>query len=228
VSAQVSPGITTKELDLIAREEIRKVEGVSVFYGYLGFPSHICLSVNDTVVHGFADERPLEEGDIVSLDFGIKYQGFIGDTARTICVGQPSKEIKMLVDVTRDSLKRGIAQAVEGNRVSDIGKAVENRVALSGFKVVRSFVGHGVGRKLHEPPQVYNYDPGPNVSDIILKAGMVLAIEPMVNIKSEKVKLVRDGWTAKTVDGLYSAHFEHTVLITNEEPEILTATEVFS
>src|SRR5207249_3592508 len=183
---------------------------------------NICSSVNDEVVHGLANERRLQFGDIVSLDVGVVYNGFVGDTARTVAVGGCSLEAQRLMDVTERSLYVGIAQAVPGNRVSDISRAVQNYVEGNGFSVVREFVGHGVGRTMHEEPQIPNFVDGK--ASPKLRPGMTLAIEPMVNAGRPEVKILKDGWTVVTQDGKPSAHFEHTALVTEGEPEILTCT----
>jgi methionyl aminopeptidase len=188
--------------------------------GYRKYPHHTCISVNDEVVHGMAGNRELLFGDIVSLDVGVIYNGFVGDTARTVAVGGCGVLAQQLMDVTERALYEGIAAAVPGNRVTDISRAVQKYVESNGFSVVREFVGHGVGRSMHEEPQVPNFvDPKSNQK---LRPGMTLAIEPMVNAGRPAVKILKDGWTVVTQDGSLSAHFEHTVLITESEPEILT------
>jgi methionyl aminopeptidase len=218
---KVTPGVTTGELDRLAESECRKRKAQPAFKGYGGFPFTICASPNEQVVHGFADEMPLKEGDILSIDFGVVYGGFYGDSAITIPVGGVDQEKSLLLQVTERSLELGIAAAVAGNRLSDISHAVQSYVEGEGFSVVREFVGHGIGRQLHEAPQIPNFGPpgqGPR-----LKAGMTLAIEPMINVGASGVKILDDGWTAVTIDGRPSAHFEHTVAITEEGPQILTA-----
>src|SRR5207253_3991777 len=192
----------------------------SAFFGYRKYPCNICISVNDEVVHGLANDRRLQFGDIASLDVGVVYNGFIGDTARTVAVGGCSLEAQRLMDVTERALYVGIAQSVPGNRVSDISRAVQNYVEGNGFSVVREFVGHGVGRSVHEEPQVPNFVD--NQATRKLKPGMTIAIEPMVTAGLPGVKVLNDGWTVVTIDGSLSAHFEHTVLVTESEPEILT------
>ena len=221
VAGFVKPGITTRQLDEFAAERIRAHGGRSAFLGYRNFPCHTCLSVNEEVVHGMASERLLKFGDIVSIDVGVVYNGFIGDNARTVAVGGCGVAAQRLLDVTEQSLQLGIAQARPGKRVVDISRAVQEFVEAAGFGVVREFVGHGVGRTMHEEPQVPNYDDGAKNSPK-LKAGMTLAIEPMVNAGLPGVKILKDGWTVVTQDGSLSAHFEHTVLITDGAPEILT------
>ena len=221
VSAFIKPGLTTRAIDNFAAERIKFYEGKSAFLGYRKYPCHTCLSVNDEVVHGMASERELRFGDIVSVDVGVLFKGFIGDTARTVVVGGCSAAAQRLLDVTEQSLYLGIAQAKPGNRVVDISIAVQQYVEQNGFSVVREFVGHGVGRTMHEEPQVPNFDEGKKNSPR-LKPGMTIAIEPMVNAGRPEVKILKDGWTVVTQDGSLSAHFEHTVLITDGEPEILT------
>jgi methionyl aminopeptidase len=215
------PGISTGDLDKYAERRIKELGALPAFKGYNGFPASVCISLNDEVVHGIpSSKRVLKDGDIVSLDFGVIYQGWYGDSARTVAVGKVKPEVQKLVDTTRESLYKGIEQCREGNRVFDIGHAVQNYVEGFGFSVVREFVGHGIGRALHEDPQVPNY--GPKGKGLLLKVGMVLAIEPMINAGSHEVKVLADGWTAVTVDRSLSAHFEHTVAITPKGPEILT------
>lgn len=220
LAERVAPGVTTLELDRLAEEECRKRGAVPAFKGYAGFPYTICSSPNEQVVHGFATTTPLREGDILSIDFGLIADGFYGDSAITLPLGQVDAEKQRLMDVTRQSLVLGIEQAQPGRRLSDIGHAVQSYVEAAGFSVVREFVGHGIGRQLHEPPQVPNFGkPGQGPK---LKPGMVLAIEPMVNAGEPGVRIWSDGWTAVTADGRPSAHFEHTVAITEDGPEILT------
>jgi len=221
MAAFIKPGLTTRQVDDFAAERIKSYGGKSAFLGFEGFPGYTCISVNDIVVHGIASERELEFGDIVSLDVGVTYNGFVGDTARTVAVGGCSLEAQRLMDVTEQSLYQGIAQAKPGNQVLDISIAVQKYVEKNGFSVVREFVGHGVGRSMHEEPQVPNFDDG-NKHSPKLRPGMVIAIEPMVNAGRPEVKILKDGWTVLTRDGSLSAHFEHSVLITDGEPEILT------
>ncbi len=220
----VEPGITTGELDQYAESRCKELKVIPAFKGYHGFPACVCISVNEEVVHGIpSKKKTLKAGDIVGLDFGVHYEGWYGDSARTVPVGKVSAEATQLLKVTQESLMRGIAACKEGNRVFDIGHAVQNYVEPFGYGVVREFVGHGIGRALHEDPQVPNY--GPKGKGLQLKVGMVLAIEPMINAGSHEVKVLNDGWTAVTVDKALSAHFEHTVAITPNGPEILTRLE---
>jgi methionyl aminopeptidase len=223
VAAFIRPGVTTREVDAYAASRIKLHGAKSAFLGYRNYPCNLCISINDEVVHGLANERRLQFGDIVSLDVGVVFGGYVGDTARTVAVGGCSLEAQRLMDVTERALEEGIAQAIAGNRVTDISRAIQNHVETNGFSVVREFVGHGVGRTVHEDPQVPNFvDPKANQK---LVPGMTLAIEPMVNAGRPAVKILKDGWTAVTQDGSLSAHFEHTVLITSAEPEILTCPE---
>jgi len=215
------PGISTGELDRYAEMRCRELKCLPAFKGYHGFPASVCISVNDEVVHGIpSNKRILKNGDIVGLDFGVIYEGWYGDSARTLAVGKISSDAQKLLEATREGLMRGIEQCREGNRIFDIGYAVQNYVEGFGYSVVREFVGHGIGRALHEDPQVPNY--GPKGKGLLLKVGMVLAIEPMINAGGHEVKVLKDGWTAVTVDHSLSAHFEHTVAITSKGPEILT------
>jgi len=220
VAAFIQPGVTTKDVDEFAASRIKHFGAKSAFLGYRKYPCQICISVNDQVVHGLAGSRALRFGDIVSLDVGVIYNGFIGDTARTVAVGGCGVLAQRLMDVAEKALYQGIAQAVTGGRVLDISRAIQNHVEGNGFSVVREFVGHGVGRTMHEEPQVPNFVDGK--SSPRLRPGMTLAIEPMVNAGSPGVKILNDGWTVVTQDGSLSAHFEHTVLITESTPEILT------
>jgi methionyl aminopeptidase len=223
VCASITPGITTKDIDLFAASRIKAYGARSAFLGYRKYPCHVCLSVNEQVVHGLATDRKLQFGDIISIDVGVCYEGYIGDTARTVAVGGCSPFAQKLMDITERALYEGIAQALPDNRVSDISRAIQTLVEANGFSVVREFVGHGVGRTMHEDPQVPNFvdgKPSPR-----LRPGMTLAIEPMVNAGSPAVQVLKDGWTVVAKDGKPSAHFEHTVLITESEPEILTCPE---
>lgn len=220
LAAFIKPGLTTRQVDEYAAERMKFYGGKSAFLGYRKFPCHTCISVNDEVVHGMANERQLRFGDIVSVDCGVVYKGYIGDTARTIAVGGCGVAAQRLMDVTQQSLQEGIAQAVAGNRVTDISRAIQDYVEGNGYSVVREFVGHGVGRTMHEEPQVPNFVDAK--SNQRLRPGMTIAIEPMVNAGRPEVKILKDGWTVVTQDGSLSAHFEHTVLITEGKPEILT------
>jgi methionyl aminopeptidase len=220
VAAFVKPGVNTRDVDEYAASRIKHYGAKSAFLGYRKYPCQICISVNDQVVHGLAGTRQLRFGEIVSLDVGVIYNGFVGDTARTVAVGGCSAPAQKLMDVTEKALYEGIGQAVPGKRVVDISRAVQNYVEANGFSVVREFVGHGVGRSMHEEPQIPNFVDGK--SSPKLRPGMTIAIEPMVNAGSPSVKILNDGWTVVTQDGSLSAHFEHTVLITETEPEILT------
>jgi methionyl aminopeptidase len=221
----VKPGIATLELDRFAEKAIAQRGVVSSFKGYdphglPKYPAVLCVSVNDEIVHGIPGPRELEEGDIVGLDFGVSVDGFHGDSAVTVPVGSVSSESQKLIDVTRDALSCGIDQMVPGRRLSDIGHAIQNRVEPEGFSVVRVFAGHGVGEKLHEPPWIPNYGkPGRGPR---LMPGMVFAIEPMVDMGRSDVRMLDDEWTAVTADGSLSAHFEHTILISDDGPDPLT------
>lgn len=219
----VRPGISTLELDRLAEDFIRSAGAVPAFKGYKGFPRTVCISVNNEVVHGIPGNRKLKEGDIVGLDMGVIWKGWYSDSARTVPVGAISDEARKLLDVTRDSLHQGIAQCLAGRHLSDIGAAVQAHVEAQGYSVVRDLVGHGIGRSLHEEPQVPNY--GKAGHGMKLRPGLVIAIEPMVNVGDFKVALLPDKWTIVTEDGSLSAHFEHTVAITNEGPRILTLSE---
>jgi methionyl aminopeptidase len=220
VAALVQPGRTTAELDEAAGELIARYGGKSPFRGYRGYPGNICVSVNEEVVHGIPSNRKVQYGDIVSLDVGIILDGFVGDNATTVAVGVVEPRTQQLLRVAEQALYAGIAVARPGNRVGDISHAVQSTVEAAGFSVVREFVGHGVGRTMHEEPQIPNYGrPGEGPK---LKPGMTLAIEPMINAGTGEVMMLEDGWTVVTADGAPSAHFEHTVLVTEDEPEILT------
>ena len=220
VAGFIQPGVTTEQVDEFAADRIKHYGAKSAFLGYRKYPCHICISVNEQVVHGLAGNRQLRFGDIVSLDVGVVYNGFIGDTAKTVAVGGCGVLAQKLMDVTEKSLGEGIAQAVPGKRVADISRAIQTHVESNGFSIVREFVGHGVGRSMHEEPQVPNFVDGKTSPK--LRPGMTLAIEPMVNAGLPGVKILNDGWTVVTQDGSLSAHFEHSVLITEGEPEILT------
>ncbi len=217
---EIKPGITTGEIDRIAEEFIQSQGATPSFKGYHGFPATVCASVNEEVVHGIPGPRVLNEGDIISIDIGAIIEGYHGDAATTLGVGEISKEAQKLLDVTEESLHKGIEQAVLGNRLSDISYAVQKYAESYGYGVVRKFVGHGIGKNLHEDPQLPNFGPagrGPR-----LKEGMVLAIEPMINEGTHKVLTLDDDWTVITKDKKLSAHFEHTVAVTAEGPKLLT------
>ena len=224
VSEIVRPGISTKEVDDAAADFMQEAGVKSAFLGYrLGhrvFPGNICISLNDEIVHGIGSQRRIQYGDIVKLDIGVIQDGWVGDTATTIAVGMVDDRVDQLMRVTENALALAIRVAAEGTRLGDLCAEIEEEAVRHGFSVVREFVGHGVGRKLHEEPQIPNY--GKRGSGPKLKAGMTLAIEPMINMGTAAVTLLEDGWTVRTADGMPSAHFEHTVLVTKEEPEILT------
>jgi len=217
----VAPGVSTWDLDQVAEGLIHKKGAKPAFKGYLGFPSSLCASINFEVVHGIpSKKRKLVPGDLMKLDFGVVYKGYYGDSARTVPVGAVSAEARALIDATRQSLNEAIGAVVSGNRIGDIGYAVQSFVEPKGFTVVRDFVGHGIGKKLHEQPQVPNF--GERGTGMKLRPGMVLAIEPMVNAGTHKVEILEDDWTAVTLDRKLSAHFEHTVVVTENGPEVLT------
>lgn len=220
LAKEVKPGVSTKHLDKIAEDYIRSCGAVPSFKGYAGFPGSICASVNEEVIHGIPGSRILKEGDIISIDMGSYIDGFHGDCARTYPVGKISPEAQKLIDVTKQSFFEGIKFAKAGCHLNEIGAAIQKYVEDNGFSVVRDYVGHGIGKNLHEDPAVYNYKTtgrGPK-----LAKGMVLAIEPMVNMGTYKVNVLDDDWTVVTKDGLWAAHYENTVLITDGEPELLT------
>jgi len=220
LAGMVGPGVSTLDLDLAAERLVRAGGAEPAFKGYRGYPATLCASVNEQVIHGIPSKRPLVEGDIISLDMGVKMNGFFGDSAVTVPVGRVSDEAQRLLRVTQESLQKGIEQVRLGGRVSDIGHAIQKHVEAAGFSVVREFVGHGIGALLHEEPQIANYgDPGRGPR---LAEGMTLAIEPMVNVGRPGVKMLADGWTAITRDGTLSAHFEHTVAVTKDGPLVMT------
>jgi methionyl aminopeptidase len=221
VGRMVAPGITTQELEDKALQLCASFDVIPAFKGYLGFPFALCCSVNEEIVHGFPSKRPLVDGDILSIDFGVKFQGFYGDTARTFPVGNISEGAAHLLEVTLDSLSRGIEKAVPGNDLYDVSRAVQECVEAQGYSVVKRFVGHGIGRMLHEKPEVPNFVPK-NSARLPLKPGMVIAIEPMVAMGTDQVEILSDGWTAVTKDRSLSAHFEHSVAITKDGPFILS------
>ncbi|MBR0466737.1 MAG: type I methionyl aminopeptidase [Clostridia bacterium] len=217
----VEPGVTTAEIDEIAEKYILKEGGVPNFKNYQGYPATACISINNEVIHGIPSKRRvIKAGDIVSIDLGAKFDGYNGDNAATFACGEISDEAKRLIDTTRESLYKGIAAAVVGGRIGDIGHAVQTYAEERGFSVVREFVGHGVGTELHESPEVPNF--GTKGRGIRLMPGMTIAIEPMINSGKQNVKIMPDGWTVLTTDGSLSAHFEHTIAITPDGPQILT------
>ena len=221
IAHRIAPGATTAELDRKAAELIASMGGQSAFLGYRGYPGTICLSIDAEVVHGIPGPRRIEFGQIVSIDVGVVYDGFVGDTSTTVMVGVTDPEVIRLVHTTQKALDEGISKARAGGRLSDISNAIETTALLAGFSVVRNFVGHGIGRKMHEDPQIPNFGPpgrGPK-----LKEGMTLAIEPMVNMGGSETEVMGDGWTVRTKDRRPSAHFEHTIAIGENGPEILTA-----
>ena len=221
LATMVAPGVTTRDLDTAAERLVREGGAEPAFKGYRGYPATLCASVNEQVVHGIPSDRPLVEADILSLDMGVKLNGFYGDSAVTVPVGRIAEDAARLLKVTEEALERGISQVRVGGRISDIGHAVQEHVERHGFSVVREFVGHGIGVALHEEPQIANYgEPGRGPRMV---EGMVFAIEPMVNMGKAAVKVLADGWTAVTRDGSLSAHFEHTVAVTRNGPLILTA-----
>jgi len=220
LQSSLTSGMSTKDIDLKAEELIRAHKVIAAFKGYRGFPGTACISINEVVVHGIPGPRIIKDGDIVSLDMGIIYEGYYSDTAVTVPVGNISPEVKRLLEVTHASLFRGIEQARVGNRLSDISFAVQSFVEMHGFSVVRDFVGHGIGKQLHEEPEIPNY--GRKGQGPVLQTGMVFAIEPMVNMGTHRTRVLNDGWTVVTEDGKPSAHFEHTIVITAQGPEILT------
>jgi len=220
VARHLGPGVTTHHLDRVAEEFIRDHGAEPAFKGYHGFPATLCISIDAQVVHGFPGTAPLKEGSVVSVDCGVKWNGFFGDSAYTFCVGEVAPETRMLLQVTQECLKAGIAQAIEGNRIGDIGWAVQQHAEAHGYGVVRELVGHGVGRELHEAPEVPNY--GRRGQGVKLGSGMVIAIEPMINMGSKEVRQLDDGWTIVTRDGRPSAHFEHTIAVRAGEAEVLS------
>lgn len=216
----IKPGITTAEIDRLAEELIFKADCLPAFKGYRGFPAAVCTSINEEIVHGIPGQRQIKEGDIVSLDMGINYLGYFSDAAITVAVGKVAPKVKKLIEVTKKALDEGIKQARPNNYLFDISYAVQKYVERNGFSVVRQFVGHGIGLKLHEDPEVPNF--GQAHQGPVLRSGMVLAIEPMVNMGTWESEILDNGWTAVTKDRAPSAHFEHTVAITDRGPEILT------
>lgn len=219
----VRPGVSTLELDQLALDILRQHNATSSFYGYNGFPANICASINEELVHGIPNaRRVLREGDIISIDIGSYYRGFVGDSGWTYAVGRISEDARRVMDVTEASLWAGIAQALPGNRVRDISRAIQEYVETNGLYIVREYTGHGIGQAMHEAPQVLNYVSGDADGSLVLRPGLVLAIEPMVQVGTDKTKTLKDQWTVISKDRSLSAHFEHTVAITNQGPEILT------
>jgi methionyl aminopeptidase len=226
IEENAKQGVTTEYLNEVAEKEAKKRNAYPAFKGYNGFPKALCVSINEEIVHGIPSKKcKLHKGDIVSLDFGLIFDGFYGDSAITIPIAKISDEKKRLLRVTKEALNAGIEQAKAGNFLLDISKAVEKTVHKSGFSVVRNFTGHGIGRDLHEPPVVLNYVPSFSTRGLPLVVGMTIAIEPMVNAGTYKIKIKKDGWTAVTADGKPSAHFEHTIAITENGPIILSSCE---
>ncbi len=220
----VETGITTWELDKIAEELCLKRNARPAFKGYRGFPGSLCVSINEEVVHGIPSrKKKLKNGDIISIDFGVQFKGYYGDSAITLPVGKISEDVQRLLDTTRECLESGIQQAIVGNRIGDISKAIQDYIEGNGFSVVRQFVGHGIGTELHEAPEIPNFYQGERTARLL--PGMVLAIEPMVNIGTHKVKVMRDGWTVITADKKPSAHFEHSIAVTENGPLILSSQE---
>jgi len=220
ISENVKPGISTGALDKMVADFFAKRNAKPAFLGYQGYPANICASVDDEVVHGIPGDRVLEEGQIISIDLGAIVDGYYGDAARTFAVGKISGEAKRLLEITEKSLHRGIEKCVAGNKLGDLSAAIQSFVEAEGFSVVRDLVGHGIGRKMHEEPQVPNF--GEAGTGIELKEGLVIAIEPMINAGTYEVRILPDGWTVITADGSLSAHFEHTVAVTSNGPQILT------
>jgi methionyl aminopeptidase len=217
---RLRPGLVEKELDEVVRREFRKRGVTPTFLGYYGYPATVCVSVNDEIVHGIPGQREIQDGDIVSIDLGCTHKGFVADSAVTVGVGNVSPAAQRLIEVTRESLWRGIAAARAGARIGEIGHAIQTYVEPLGYSVVREYVGHGVGRQMHEDPQVPNF--GSPTSGPVLQAGMVIAIEPMVNAGDWRTKRDSDNWTVRTFDGSLSAHFEHSLAVTEGDPEVLT------
>jgi methionyl aminopeptidase len=226
LTKQVKPGMKTKELDIIAERELKMRGAESSFKGYRGYPATVCVSINDEIVHGIPVGRVLKEGDIVSLDFGAIYNGFHGDAAITVPVGEVSPEARRLMETTRTCLEKGIAAARDGAKLGDVSAAIQNYAQSRGYSLVREYTGHGIGRKMHEDPQIpncteppYGLQPG---TGPVLKKGMTLALEPMLNAGGWRTRVADDQWTVLTADGSLSAHFEHTIAVDNTEPEVLT------
>jgi methionyl aminopeptidase len=226
LTRQMEPGMKTKQLDIIAEKELKRLGAESSFKGYHGYPATICVSVNDEIVHGIPGDRVLKEGDIVSLDFGAIYHGFHGDAAVTVPVGEVSPEAKRLIETTRDTLEKGIAAARAGANLGDISAAIQSHAESKGYALVREYTGHGIGRKMHEDPQIPNSTEPPYGLQAgtgpVLKKGMTLALEPMLNTGGWRTRVASDQWTVLTADGSLSAHFEHTIAVDNNSPEVLT------
>ena len=216
----IAPGVTTMELDRLAEQYIRRSGAIPAFKGYCGFPANICTSINEQVVHGIPGSRQLKNGDVISLDIGTKLNNYYGDAAITVPVGEVDAQLTNLLSVTEQALRKGIEQVVKGNRLSDISHAVQIHAESHGYGVVRDYVGHGIGQRMHEDPQIPNY--GAPGRGPLLKNGMTLAIEPMINLGTPEVEVLIDDWTVVTADSKVSAHFEHTVAVTDGEPQILT------
>jgi len=221
IAKVIGPGVSTRRLDEIAEEYIKDNGGIPGFLGYQGYPNTLCISVNSTVVHGIPSDYLMKEGDIVSVDCGVLMNNYYGDSAYTYKIGVVKPEIERLLEITKEALYKGIEKAIEGNRLGDISYAVQHHCESNGYSVVREMVGHGVGRKLHEKPEVPNY--GKRGSGIVLKKGLVLAIEPMINMGKKDIFQTNDGWTIKTKDGKPSAHFEHTIAIDGNKADILSS-----
>ena len=224
VAKLIKPGVTTLELDKVAEQFICDNGGVPAFKGYQGFPNTLCASPNEEVVHGIPNDKPLNNGDIISIDCGVFMNGFFGDSAYTYCVGEVDDEIKNLLKCTKDSLYAGIEAAKEGNRLGDISFAIQSVVKEKGYGIVRELVGHGVGKDLHEEPQVPNF--GARGRGMKLREGLVLAIEPMINMGTDRIKWLNDGWSVKTADGKPSAHFEHTIVVMKDRSEVLSSFQI--
>ncbi len=223
LSHHIKPGVTTLQLDKIAEEFIRDHGAIPTFLGYGGFPNSICTSVNENVVHGLPNNKPLLEGDVISVDCGTRLRGFCGDSAYTFCVGEVDEKVKELLRVTKESLYKGIEQAQADKRIGDIGSTIQTYCEQKGFSVVRELVGHGIGRQMHEAPEVPNY--GRRGTGPLIRNGMCIAIEPMINMGGKKVVFENDGWTVRTKDRKPSAHFEHTIAIRNGKADILSTFE---
>lgn len=220
----IAPGMTTAEMDAIAEREIRGMGGVPAFKGYRGFPATLCISINEEIVHGIPGSRVIREGDVVGMDLGAIIDGLYGDSALTVCVGAPEDQVRVQMETGRAALFAGIAQARAGNRIGDVSAAVQAEIERRGrYGIVREYVGHGIGKQLHEEPQVPNF--GPAGRGPLLKPGMAIAIEPMVNMGTHQTKVLKDNWTVVTADGKPSVHYEHTVIVTEGEPIITTKVE---